>query len=258
MSSRNHCCFNYATVYLFVFVLINTVTCRWDILQPSKSFSEGGLLPLSDILGKNKKIKKLYLGNNRKLSTFGNGNSNARILKNILKENNVIEEINFSSSGLNDDGISEISEGIKSNTSIKNLNLSYNNFGEVGAEMLCQAVSQNNSIRHLDLSSNALGFQSINRVLRICKCKHPAMTVVTHGNYVFEEILNSVTHGVCFLFSIVGALLLVTIAANEEVYSPYHFWSCVLYSFSLMFLFLSSCLFHSFFMIPQGKQFISD
>lgn len=211
-------------------------------------------MPLHDILNKNKKIKKLNLGNGRKYNRhYGNSNSNARLLKQILQENDVIEELDLCNTGLTDDGITELSEGIKQNKTIRKLNLSYNNFGEVGAEMLCQAVSQNTSIDHLDLSSNALGFQSISRILRTCRCRcKPISTVLTNGNYVFEEILNSVSHGLCFLFSIVGAMLLVTEAANETVYSPYHFWSCVLYSFSLMFLFLSSCLFHSFFMIPEG------
>ena len=40
--------------------------------------------------------------------------------------------------------------------------------------------------------------------------------------------------------------------AAEVSYTDYHFWACVLYSFSLMFLFLSSTLFHSFFMMPQS------
>jgi predicted membrane channel-forming protein YqfA (hemolysin III family) len=41
--------------------------------------------------------------------------------------------------------------------------------------------------------------------------------------------------------------------AAETSYTDYHFWACVLYSFSLMFLFLSSTLFHSFFMLPQSE-----
>ena len=94
----------------------------------------------------------------------------------------MIEELDLRATGLTDDGITELSEGIKKNKSIKKLNLSYNNFGEVGAEMLCQAVSENTSIDHLDLSSNGLGFQSISRILRTCKCRcKPITTVLTNG-----------------------------------------------------------------------------
>ena len=181
----------------------------------------------------------------------GNGNSNARVLRYILEVNKNIEDLNLSSMGLDDEGIMEIAAGIKVNDSIKAINLSYNNFGEIGTEKLKLALIENQSIRKLDLSYNGLGFQSINNLICACNGK-TNLNILTGGNYVFEEILNSVSHGVCFLVSIIGSCLLITEVANEKVYSPYHFWSCVLYSFCLMFLFLSSCLFHSFFMIPKG------
>ena len=77
--------------------------------------------------------------------------------------------------------------------------------------------------------------------------------MVTSGNFVFEEIMNSVSHGVAFLGSVVGANLLIS-EAMDQYRTDYHFWACVLYSFSLMFLFLSSCLYHSFFMMPTSKN----
>jgi hypothetical protein len=104
------------------------------------------------------------------------------------------------------------------------------------------------------LSRNALGFRSINSLL--CACAPKQLMVDTAGNFVFEEILNAVSHGIGFLGAVVGANILISEAA--DVYrTDYHFWACVLYSFSLLFLFLSSCLFHSFFMLPSSKFFIS-
>lgn len=191
-------------------------------------------------------------GGNGISSRAGAGNSNARVLHYILEYNKTIESLDLSNTGLGNDGIIEIAQGIRKNTTLESLNLSYNNFSAKGTETLREALLENNSIKHLDLSYNGLGFRSINNLVCMCKAKRSPMTVVTNGNYVFEEILNGVSHGVCFLVSIVGSCLLINEAADEEKYSLYHFWSCVLYSFSLMFLFLSSCLFHSFFMLPQG------
>lgn len=52
---------------------------------------------------------------------------------------------------------------------------------------------------------------------------------------------------------LIGANMMITDAL--EVYkTDYHFWACVLYSFALMFLFLSSCLYHSFFMLPATHR----
>lgn len=184
----------------------------------------------------------------------GNGNSNARVISHVLQRNKWIEELDLSNNGLDDDGIREIAAGIAKNEGVKHLNLSSNHFGEVGAMYLSQAIRQNSVLRRLDLSRNALGFRSIS-ILRTC-CEPKDIEIDTFGNYVFEEILNSVTHGIAFLGSVIGANVLIS--DTMEVHkTDYHFWACVLYSFALMFLFLSSCLFHSFFMLPTSKCSLS-
>jgi hypothetical protein len=155
---------------------------------------------------------------------------------------------------LDDDGIKAISSGIKTNNSITTLNLSGNHFGELGAKYLSDALEANKSIQYIDLSRNALGFNAINSVL--CACKSRSLMVLTNGNYVFEEILNSVSHGLAFLFSVVGAFILMS-EALDGGRTDYHFWACLLYSFALLFLFLSSCLYHSFFMSPASKSSFS-
>jgi hypothetical protein len=201
----------------------------------------------------------------------GNGNSNARLLGYVLKQNVTIEELNLEGTGLDDDGMIELCEGLKNNSTVKSLNVSSNHFGVLGTEILRLALDVNKSVKKLDVSRNALGFQSISSLL--CTCQAKSIQVNTSGNFIFEEILNSVSHGVAFIFAVVGTIclppigklcviifhlcrlgciLLVNEAADDK-YSDYHFWSCVLYSFSLLFLFLSSCLFHSFFMLPTSE-----
>lgn len=225
----------------------------WNVLRPTKSaFDDGSMLPLMEILEESKNITKVNLSDvSMQIYNYpGNGNSNARALMQILKKNNSIIDLNLSNTGLDDDGIKEISDGIKTNKTLEYLNLSRNHFGEIGAQHLTEALQVNKTIKRIDLSQNALGFRSINSLL--CACDRKNTQLVTNGNYVFEEILNSVSHGIAFLGSIVGANIMITDAL--EVYkTSYHFWACVLYSFSVMFLFLSSCLFHSFFMIPTSK-----
>lgn len=75
------------------------------------------------------------------------------------------------------------------------------------------------------------------------------------GNYVFEEILNSLTHGLGFIFSVVGMILLMSAAAAPGA-TVYHFWSCLLFSLCLTILYLSSTLYHSFFMLPYAKDIL--
>lgn len=244
----------------FIFELTNLrrLNDRWNILQPSFQFVEGSLLPLMGVLDKNTHVLKAnfsYAGMKDPRFRFsGNGNSNARVLRYILTKNKCIQELNLSNTGLDDDGVNEICEGIKKNNTLHSLNLSSNHFGEIGAEKLRLALEQNNSIKQIDLSQNALGFRSINSI--VCSCGPKHIVIQTHGNFVFEEILNSVSHGIAFLASVVGANLLLTSAAESKNYTDYHFWACILYSCALMFLFLSSCLFHSFFMMPSSKLVI--
>eukprot|EP01031_Cornospumella_fuschlensis_P025129 gene25128-30346_t len=229
----------------------------WDVLQPTRYFAEGSMLPLTDILTSNNAIKRLNFANvgmqDARFRCAGNGNSNARVLNYILQRNQWIEELDLTNNGLDDDGIREISTGLTKNSSVKRLSLSRNHFGEIGATYLAQALQQNSTLKYLDLSRNALGFRSIS-TLR-CVCEPKGVAIETNGNYVFEEILNSVSHGIAFLGSVVGANVLISDAA-DTYRTDYHFWACVLYSFALMFLFLSSCLFHSFFMLPTTSRIL--
>ena len=230
----------------------------WRVMQPTKDkFKEGGLLPLMGLLDDNQHVRKLNLAssgmNDPRYRSAGNGDSNARILAQILRNNKSIQDVDLSNTGLNDDGMAEICAALRVNKSVTSLNLSMNHFGEQGAKDLQQALTHNFSLKRLDLSRNALGFRSINSI--VCSCASKNLILQTNGNFVFEEILNSVSHGVAFIVSVVASCVLISEAAEQHL-TTYHFWACALYSFSLMFLFLSSCLFHSFFMLPTTSRIL--
>ena len=229
----------------------------WNKLQPTKKFGDGDMLALLGILEKNDEITKLDLANvgmtDPNLRGAGNGNANARVISQIIRENQSIEMLDLSNTGLDDDGMQELCDGLILCQSIKELNISQNHFGELGAKSLENALQINKSITKLNISRNALGYRSINSLLCVCKNKSNNLMIHADGNFVFEEILNSVSHGVAFLGSVVGAVVLIS-DISQPKYTDYHFWACFLYSFSLMFLFLSSCLFHSFFMLPAPSK----
>lgn len=215
------------------------------------------MLPLIDVLESNNTVKKVNLSEismqNSAYRYAGNGNSNARVLNSILSSNNSIKDLNLAGTGLDDDGLKEICEGIENNSTITSLDLSRNNFSSDGTERLRAAIIKNNSIKSLNLSRNALGFRAMNALL--CSCGPKGVLIQTNGNYVFEEILNSVSHGIAFLLSIICSNLLVSESLSRNG-TDYHFWACSIYSFSLIFLFLSSCLYHSFFMLPSTSKIL--
>jgi len=233
--------------------VVISLRTRWKIMQPTKKLGEGGLLPLMGILDNSDHIKKLNLNRtcmSDRYKSAGNGNSNARVLNLMLRKNTAITDLDLSNTGIDDDGLEEICESLKHNKSITNLDLARNHFTSLGADHLRKALAENKGIKKLDITFNSLGYHTINQLQ--CACIPNGIDMNIRGNFVFEEVLNSVSHGVGFLLSVVGAILLMTESmANHS--TDYHFWACFLFSFSLMFLFLASTLFHSFFMFPHAS-----
>lgn len=66
-----------------------------------------------------------------------------------------------------------------------------------------------------------------------------------------EEIVNSITHGIGALLSIVALIVLVMVAAKQD--DPLHLISFSIYGSSLVLMYLSSTLYHSF-SIPRMKN----
>lgn len=90
--------------------------------------SEGALLPLVDVLKCNDHVKKLNLSSSgmhdARYRTAGNGNSNARALASILKENTVISDVDLSDTGLDNDGVLELCKDLISrHNQYKSLNV---------------------------------------------------------------------------------------------------------------------------------------
>lgn len=257
--------------------VVITFKTKWHILQPTSTFSEGSILPLMGVLDNNKYISHLKLSSStaHQRNFAGNGNTNARCLNTILRHNKSIEDLDLSYAGLDDDGLLELCDVLKDNQHITSLNLSSNHFSSRGVEALLAVLQSNQSrmtfdddgllqrgqgasiLKYLDLSRNALGFESIK--LLQCQCQMNATSIImnTHGNYVFEEILNSVSHGIAFLLSIIAANVMILECSRLHHYTDYHYWATVIYCVMASFMFLCSTLFHSFFMMPESK-FIND
>ncbi len=225
----------------------------WDVMKPSSRFAEGDVQPLIGVLDKASFVRKLNLEStgmvDSRYRASGNGNSNARALVSILEKNDQINEINLRATGLDDDGLREVCSALANNSSITSLNLSANNFTEIGARDLEKALARNKTLKTLDLSNNQLGFESIQRLE--CSCKQSGAILEKSGNFVFEEILNSVSHGIAFILSIVGSVVLMNSVVETGHTTDYHYWACMVYSVSLVYLFLASTCYHGAFMIPS-------
>jgi hemolysin III len=76
------------------------------------------------------------------------------------------------------------------------------------------------------------------------------MIVDLEGNLVYQEVMNCVTHGLGTILGTVGQLLL-----NRQIVGQpwYYIVSCAIYSTSVITLYMSSTLFHSFFALRRVK-----
>jgi len=235
-----------------------TLKTHWNVLRPTNAFSEGALLPLLDILSSNTHITKLVLAGmgsiaHKRLGS-GTGNSNARLLGLILRKNTSITHLNLCQTGLDDNGLAEICCGLQENHTVTDINLSKNNFGPKGLALLQRVLSTNKNIVKLDISMNALGFPSVHSILS-CPCARlQRKDINIEGNYVFEEILNSLSHGFGFILACIGAVVLGAESSVNQ--SNQQKWACTVYSSCLLFMFLSSALYHSMFMIPQAVRIL--
>jgi len=102
---------------------------------------------LRDLLKKNSKIRKLYIGGNK----FGI--DGASYLAEGLKENHVLTHISLHNNSLGDIGSLLIIESSKQNSNLANIYLGANSITENGAQLILAAI-QNTFITDLDLNFN--------------------------------------------------------------------------------------------------------
>ena len=73
------------------------------------------------------------------------------------------------------------------------------------------------------------------------------------GNLVLQEVMNSVTHGLGIVLAVIGSIIMMNRVLQDHSSSPRHFYSCTIYSISLVVLYTSSTLYHSFFTLRHTK-----
>jgi len=82
----------------------------------------------------------------------------------------------------------------------------------------------------------------------------PELIVNLDDNFVWEEVLNSLTHGFGLLLAVVGSIFLLIKAFDQTESTFSHKASAIIYSFSLIFLYSSSLFFHAFFKLDTTKK----
>jgi len=235
-------------------------------LRVGGSFHDADMLALAEILfryanGPLRYIKRLDFSLGSKEGKLhgraGFQSHGALTLSKVLQMSEHIEEVYLQRNRIGPYGASALFIACSNNPTVKKLLLRGCRVGERGALAFAEliATSSETGLEEIDLSANNIGFPgciAIERALadRAAKSDLGALTVDLDGNLVFQEIMNGVTHGLGILLAAIGTFLLSRRARN---FSHRHVLSCAVYSTSLIALYTSSTLFHSFFSLQSTK-----
>lgn len=232
---------------------------------------EGCLLPAFEFIAQSKTLRHLSLRSTG-YRKRGAGNSNARVLRHILVQNTSIETLDLQEAGIDHEGLAEICSGLRSNKTLRYLNLRGNFLGHQGGKLLLELLHEllkaagpagATSLRKLDVACCSIGFEGVQRLavvsgFRAVYTRTPerqmqgalAPLVDVEGNFETEEVWNAITHFIMFLLSILGTIVLMSKVSENPVH---HIWGSAIFCFGLLFCFLSSTLYHSFFLYPRTQ-----
>jgi hemolysin III len=107
------------------------------------------------------------------------------------------------------------------------------------------------ALRRIDLSNNNLDHAGVVAVQKAIKLVGADVDLFIDGNLVLIEVLNAATHGIGVVGAIAGGSVLAYKASGVLPVSQT--LAVILFCLSLCTMFLSSCLYHSFFRFPPCR-----
>mmetsp|Transcript_13874 Transcript_13874/g.41232 ORF Transcript_13874/g.41232 Transcript_13874/m.41232 type:complete len:472 (-) Transcript_13874:187-1602(-) len=187
------------------------------------------------------------------------GYSGAVLVSHILQEDECsLRCLNMENCPIGPEGAAALAPGLIRCGTLEQLNLKACSIGEAGgyemAKYLDEELGADEStglVHVMDLTNNSIGFHACNELEKSAAAyrkahhmSHEEFLILLDGNKGIDEILNAVSHGLGTILSIIGTVFL------SMKISPHPDWlahvACTLYSASLIILYLSSTLYHSF------------
>lgn len=245
-------------------------------LRVSGSFFDADMLALAEVLlrhinGSLSYIRRLDFSLAAVDGAKRNGKRGIRshgafTLSQVLRVSRHVEEVFLPGNRIGPYGASAIFVAVAGNPTLQTLLMRGCRIGERGAWAFAAHVLSSpdsaTSLREVDLSANLIGFHGCLAVEKAMKRKTDRllengdsgndglMEVDLEGNLVFQEVMNCLTHGLGILLAFVGTYLLSKRVKGKP---DYYVFSCAVYSTSLVVLYTSSTLFHSFFALQRTK-----
>jgi len=154
----------------------------------------------------------------------------------------IIEDLNLSFQPIGVEGAAAIAQGVRDCKTLRRLRMKNCWLKDAGAQAFVDMMAEGaDHLDYLDLQNNLIEYP-------MCRELHGFATqqgveLQLQGNRVMDEVWNAITHGSGFVMCIVGTVFM-GIAIKDK--PAYYAWGVVPYCISLLVLFMSSCLYHSF------------
>jgi len=150
-------------------------------------------------------------------------------------------------------GAAALASAVGKSSTLAHVDLRACSVGAMGAEAFASLVVEKggSSVRSLDLSVNSMGMRGTLRLKAALAMGVGKIDVDMTNNIVLAEVLNSLTHGLGVLATLVmwGPLME---RASQGQWA--HRWSSKVYLVSLLTLYSASTLYHSFYFTKETKH----
>ena len=241
--------------------VLTTFRYQLPSLRTIPPFQDSDMLALAEVLlkygnGPLKFIRRLDFSKSNKVRG-GMGSHGALALAKVLQTSlaHHVTHVDLQRNWIGPYGATAIFLAIANSGSsaLEHLSMRQCRIGQRGALALAAYIvpSTTTKLTWIDVSTNHCGYQGCVAIARAFQERNqngllPTMTIDLDGNHVFQEIMNSVTHGLGVLLAFIGAYIM---SSSVQGKSAWHTASCGIYSTSLVVLYTSSTLFHSFFVL---------
>jgi hemolysin III len=178
-------------------------------------------------------------------------------LAKLLQTSKNIREVLLPKHKIGPYGATAIFMACAQNGSIQQLGMRGCRIGNKGGFGFAELIPSSSStgLLEVDLSANRIGPEATTAIEKGLeqRFKNENMVPIAvnlEGNHVFPQVMNGVTHGLGVVLSFIGGYML---SRRISGLSKIHDISCAVYTTSLLALYMSSTLYHSFFSLQSTK-----
>eukprot|EP00727_Mastigamoeba_balamuthi_P009833 m51a1_g5472 hypothetical protein (519) ;mRNA; r:284814-287301 len=186
------------------------------------------------------------------------GSNGAELVANMLASNRTVTQLNLSSCKIGPRGFKAAAAMLSSNATLQSVDMHSNVcYADCAAQLARVVASAKHSLRYLDVSNCRLSWRGVSALMAAVadvnksRAVNDKLILISHGNLVKEEVLNTVTHGIGMVLAAVGFIAMI---ATHYGRPADRVISAVVFSTAMVMVYTSSFLYHLAFQCPAFKR----